>query len=106
MDFCTGSILAEEGWARSVGSPSRKASPFPDTGKSQARENQRERERERGPVGVGEGRRVAHHVPSTPDWVGNAGYRDREAGGCRPGRSRAVSSVLGRRQVWLPAYLR
>lgn len=47
MDFCTGSILAEEGWARSVGSPSRKASPFPDTGKSQARENQRERERER-----------------------------------------------------------
>lgn len=106
MDFCTGSILAEEGWARSVGSPSRKASPFPDAGKRARPGKTRERERERGPVGVGEGRRVAHHVPSAPDWVGNAGYRDREAGRGRPGRSRAVSSVLGRRQVWLPAYLR
>ena len=103
VHFCTGSILAEEGWARSVASPSRKASPFqmlerePGQGKP---------ERERGPAGVGEGRRVAHHVPSAPEWVGSPGCRGREAGRGCPGRNKAVSSVLGRRQVWLPAYLR
>lgn len=52
MDFHTGSGLAEEDWARSIESPSRKASPFPDPGRRARPGKTRERER---PAGLGRG---------------------------------------------------
>lgn len=51
LDFDAVSVLAEEDWAGSIGSPSRKASPFPDPGK-----RARPGKTSEGNCGVGEGR--------------------------------------------------
>lgn len=70
MDFQTDSVLAEKAWARSVGSPSRKAFLFQTLERGPGQGSQREREREK-THSTGDGRRAAHCVPSTLDWVGN-----------------------------------
>ena len=72
LGFHAASMLAEEDWAGSIGSP-QKGFPISRPWKeSQAMENQREK------LWVGGGERPGHRVPSAPDWVGTQGQGSRK----------------------------